>query len=195
MHLIIYGPEGSGKGTQAALLSEKLKVPVITSGDLVRKKATERSKLGALCKSALTQGHYVPDEVMFTLWKELLSKSKSKRGFILDGFPRSISQAEFLLSTFDKLNLKIDQFIYLKLSDEEARIRLLKRKRKLFKGSKISHDTPERINERLKVFREKEAPLVNFFKKKNLVLEFDANKTVNEVFGSIIKKFSKVTNL
>ena len=188
MHLIIYGPEGSGKGTQAKLIAEKLNLPVITSGDLVREKAKENNELGRICKSSLTQGKYVPDEIMFKLWEEKLSSSDILKGFILDGFPRSINQTKFLIDALNKLNLKIDKFIYLKLSDDQARKRLLKRKRKIFEGSNISHDTPQRIRERLKIYRKKETPIVDFFKKNNLLMEIDAGKSVNLVSKSIIEK-------
>src|SRR3989344_4114329 len=107
MHLIVYGPEGSGKGTQSKLLSEKLNLPVITSGDLVREKAKENSTLGKICLKALSEGQYVADDVMFKLWKEKLSDDKAKKGFILDGFPRNIHQAEFLLNEIKKLGYAI----------------------------------------------------------------------------------------
>jgi len=188
MHLIIYGPEGSGKGTQAKLLSEKLRIPVITSGDLVREKAKEESKLGRLCLTALKEGRYVADDIMFKLWEEKLAKSNSRRGFIVDGFPRNINQAKFLLSTLEKLKLSINKFIYLKLSDDKARNRLLRRKRKLFEGSQISHDTIERINKRLEFYRTLETPLLNFFIEKNLLVEINAQQSVEKVFRLIIER-------
>ena len=188
MHLIIYGPEGSGKGTQAKLLSEKLRIPVITSGDLVREKAKEESKLGRLCLTALKEGRYVADNIMFKLWEEKLAQSNSRRGFIVDGFPRNINQAKFLLSTLEKLKLSINKFIYLKLSDDKARNRLLRRKRKLFEGSQISHDTIERINKRLEFYRTLETPLLNFFIEKNLLVEINAQQSVEKVFRLIIER-------
>jgi len=195
MYYIIYGPEGSGKGTQAKLLSDNLKIPVITSGDLVREKAKEESDLGKICLSALKQGCYVADDIMFKLWEEKLSKSRISRGFIVDGFPRTILQAKFLLTTLEKFNLSVDKFIYLKLTDSEARIRLLKRKRKLFKGSKISHDTTGRINKRLEVYRAMESKIIDFFKKKNLLIEIDAQNPIEVVFRSIIEKIDKSRQL
>lgn len=195
MHFIIYGPEGSGKGTQAKLLSEKLKIPVITSGDLVREKAKEKSKLGRLCLTALKEGRYVIDDVMFKLWEEKLAMFRARRGFIVDGFPRNINQAKFLLKTLDKLNLSINKFIYLNLSNVESHARLLKRKRKLFAGSNISHDTTGRINKRLKLYRALEAPVLNFFKEKNLLVEIDANYPIKEVFRSIIGKLDRSSTL
>src|SRR3989344_3686333 len=187
MHLIVYGPEGSGKGTQSALLSEKLNIPVFTSGDLVREKAKEKSEIGKICLAALEKGIYVQDDVMFILWKERLSSDKAKRGFILDGFPRNVNQAKFLSEVVKKQSYDIDKFIYIMLDDKEAVKRLVKRKRTIFKGSTISHDTPDRITKRLEEFHKKEIPLVDFFKQRNLLLEIDGAASVESVFKSILK--------
>ena len=193
MYLIIYGPEGSGKGTQAKLLSEKLNLPVLTSGDLVRSKAeNETTREGKICRRALESGHYVPDSVMFKLWQEMLSSSKAQKGFILDGFPRNLQQAKFLGNTLADLKISIDYFIYLILSDSQARKRLLKRKRKIFAGSQISHDTLEKITRRLISYRKKEIQLLDFFKKRNLLLEINADQPVKDVFRSIIESITKV---
>src|SRR3989344_1113818 len=188
MHLIVYGPEGSGKGTQSKLLSEKLNIPVITSGDLVREKAKENSNLGKICLKALREGQYVQDDVMFKLWKEKLSDDKAKSGFILDGFPRNVHQAEFLLSEIKKLGYAIDKFIYLKLSDSQAIERLVKRKRSIFEGSTISHDTPLRITKRLDVYHKMEKPLVEFFQKKKSLIEVNADQSVEKVLGEVLKR-------
>lgn len=188
MHLIIYGPEGSGKGTQAQLISSKLKIPVITSGDLVREKAKEKSPLGKICLSALVEGRYVDDDTMFKLWQEKLESPIAQKGFILDGFPRNVNQAKFLLDHIGKLNYSIANFIYIKISDEESFARLSKRNRNLFEGSTVSHDTPGRIKKRLEVFHGMEKPLVDFFRAKNLLLEIDGNHQIGEVFQTIAEK-------
>lgn len=186
MHLIIYGPEGSGKGTQAKLLSDKLKIPVLTSGDLVREKAKQHDKLGKICLQALEEGKYVDDDTMILLWKDKLSSEGAKKGFILDGFPRNLHQAEFLLNEVAKFGYSIDRFIYIKISDEEAFKRLAKRERKLFEGSTISHDTPQRIKKRLEVFHAMQIPLVDYFKQKSLLSEIDGSQKIEEVFNSVI---------
>lgn len=190
MHFIIYGPEGSGKGTQAKLLSDKFNIPVITSGDLVRQKAKEKNGLGKICFTVLKEGRYVTDEIMFKLWEEKLASFVSRKGFIVDGFPRNVNQAKFLLDTLAKLKLSVNYFIYLNLPNEESRKRLLKRNRKLFEGSSISHDTVERINHRLKVYQALESPVLDFFNKKKLLIEIDARQSVTDVFRSILKKIS-----
>ncbi|OGG31111.1 hypothetical protein A3I51_05770 [Candidatus Gottesmanbacteria bacterium RIFCSPLOWO2_02_FULL_38_8] len=191
MYLIIYGPEGSGKGTQANLLKAKLNLPVITSGDLVRAKAKKNHTVeGKICRKALETGQYVPDYVMFKLWREKLESSESQKGFILDGFPRNIHQAQFLERVISKLNYCLDKFIYLKLSDRKSRSRLLKRNRKVYEGSSISHDTPERINQRLRTYHQMEHELVEFFQKKGLLAEINGEQSVEMVFQDILAKLN-----
>ncbi len=190
MHLIIYGPEGSGKGTQAKLLAGKFGLPIYTSGDLVREAAEKNSDsvVGSICRQALLEGKYVPDESMFELWRNKLTTEEAKNGFLLDGFPRNIRQAEFLLREIQLAGYSIDKVIYLKLADSEAMKRLVARKRPLFAGSSETHDTPERIKKRLVTYRMEEEKLTDYFKKLGLLVTVDAVGTVDEVFKRTISK-------
>ncbi len=191
MHLIIYGPEGSGKGTQAKLLAEKLNLTVFTSGDLVRNAAlNNKGELGKACRLALSEGKYVDDRKMFALWENKLQDTTCKKGFILDGFPRNIVQAQFLLQNVEKNEYQIDRVIYINLSDDEAVKRLALRHRELFKGSNINHDDPKRVKQRLTIYRAKEKDLLEFFKKKNLLLEIDGSKNIQEVAHQIYQKLN-----
>lgn len=188
MHLIVYGPEGSGKGTQAKQLSKKFHLPVYTSGDLVRKAAQEDSGLiGVACRRALQSGRYVGDSEMFVLWKNKLRDKEAQKGFILDGFPRNLRQSKFLMRKVDKYGYGIDRFIYLSLTDTQSTKRLLARHRSLFDGSTESHDTPQRIRERLSTFRNQEKEIVDFFRDKNLLLEVNAQQPVGKVLEDIVK--------
>jgi adenylate kinase len=185
MHLVIYGPEGSGKGTQAKLLSEKLNLPIYTSGDIVREKAAkDQGFLGQSCRQALKEGKYVPDEIMFILWEDKL-KQADKKGFILDGFPRTLKQAKFLIEKTARYGYQPDMLIHLHLDDDTAVARLSLRKRTLYKGSKILHDDPKRVKQRLAIFRKQEKLILDFFRKRNLLLEVDGKGTVEEVFSKI----------
>ena len=187
MHLIIYGSEGSGKGTQAKLLSGKYRLGIITSGDLVRNEAlTDANHLGKVCQDALESCKYVPDEEMFNLWSKKLNSREAKKGFILDGFPRNVHQAEFLLSKVKESGYSIDRVIYLKIGDEEAIKRLSLRKRQLFAGSSVVHDTPERIRSRLSVYKEKEKDLLDFFRRKKKLMEINGEQTVTKIFQDIV---------
>lgn len=188
MYLVIYGPEGSGKGTQAKLLSEKLNLPVYTSGDIVREKAVkDQGPLGQACRQALNEGKYVPDEIMFILWEDMLRYAADKKGFILDGFPRTVKQAEFLVEKTAKYGYQPDKFIHFKLDDDAALQRLILRKRTLYKGSKILHDDPVRIRTRLEVYRKQEKLILDFFQKRNLLLEISSKGSVEEVFSKVCR--------
>lgn len=188
MHLVIYGPEGSGKGTQAELLSEKLVLPIYTSGDLVREAAEkDQGMIGRECRQALIEGKYVSDRFMFTLWEKKLATREAKKGFILDGFPRNVHQAQFLQTVIATFGYHLDKVIYLQLSDTVAITRLGKRKRKLFEGSSINHDDPERIKKRLTVYREYEKEIVKFYRKHHVLLTVNAEQSVDGVFHEIAR--------
>lgn len=192
MHLIIYGPEGSGKGTQAELLSKQLKLPIYTSGDLVRERAkNDPGRLGDVCRQALKEGKYVKDEDMFLLWGNILKSDEAKKGFILDGFPRTLSQAKFLLLETNKNGYSVDKVIFLNLTDEVSIERLSKRARKLFEGSSINHDDPERVKARLNIYRKEEKPLLEFFRGKGMLLEIDASGTIEKIQKEIFDKLNK----
>lgn len=187
MHFVFYGPEGSGKGTQAKLLSQKLGLPIYTAGDLVRDAAAnDKSSLGDLCRKVLTGGNYLPDEEISKLIANKLVSSEAKKGFILDGFPRSINQAQFLDKIMQDAGMTLDKLIYLSLTDDEAVQRLAKRNRALFGGSNINHDDPERVKQRLVVYREKENEVLKFYKEKSLLLEINAAQTQDKVFQDIV---------
>lgn len=187
MHLVIYGPEGSGKGTQAQLLGKRLALAVFTAGDLVREAAQhDTGTTGKACRKALTSGTYVEDTIMCKLLEGLLKKPEIK-GFILDGFPRTHKQAQFLWETFSKLHKRIDKVIYLFLTNEESIKRLLSRNRKLFEGSSQSHDSRDRIKRRLLSYRSAEKILISFFEKKNVLLTIQGGQTPQKVFTDILQ--------
>src|SRR5258706_12887837 len=132
MHIVFYGPEGSGKGTQAKLLSDALHLPILTSGDLVRDAAeNDKGIIGEVCRQALVEGKYVADSEMFVLWKRRLKEEDAKGGWIMDEFPRNVEQAKFLDDKIDKYAYKVEKVVYLNLSEEESIRRLSKRARTL----------------------------------------------------------------
>jgi adenylate kinase len=186
MHIVVYGPEGSGKGTQATILSNKLHLPVYTSGDLVRTMATSGDgELAQACKDALENGTYVSDVHMYALWADRLETPEAKSGFVLDGFPRTLAQAEFLTTKVKDIGYAIDRVVYIRLSNEESIKRLALRDRKLFAGSTESHDSPDRVMKRLATYRQQEALLVTYYKKAGILLEIDGIGTVEEIADRI----------
>ncbi len=187
MYFIFYGPEGSGKSTQAKMLAQELKLPYLSSGDLVRKYAAEdKGIMGEVCREALGLGHYVADSEMFVLWKHQLKQPEVEHGWVMEGFPRNISQAEFLNEKLEKYGKTISAVFYLKVSEEISLQRLLKRARRNPDGS--VHDTEEKIRERLKIYAESEAAVLDFYRKKNFLVEINGEKSIEEIFRDIVEK-------
>ncbi len=192
MHIIFYGPEGSGKGTQAKLLSKRLGIPVLTSGDLVREAAAnDKGIIGEACRKALTQGRYVADSEMFVLWKRRLKEPDARTDWIMDGFPRNVEQAKFLDEKLKKYGYKVEAVLYLVIREEESLRRLTKRARPLHPGSTELHDSPERIRNRLRVFRENQQPVLEYYRKRGVLLEIDGEQSPEEVEKAILKKLPK----
>ena len=191
MHIIFYGPEGSGKGTQAKILAEQLKYPILTSGDLVRDAAAnDKGIIGEVVREALKEGKYVADSEMQVLWKWRLKEEDAKGPWIMDGFPRNKDQAVFLDDKISKYGYNIEAVIYLKLSEEESMVRLLKRARPLHSESTELHDSPERIKSRLALYQDAEKDVLNYYNGK--IIEVDANRSIEEVHEDIVKAVEKL---
>mgnify|MGYP001217405641 CR=1 FL=1 len=192
MHIVFYGPEGSGKGTQSKLLAEALHLPILTSGDLVRDASVnDKGIIGEVCRQALTEGKYVADSEMFVLWKWRLKEEDAKGGWIMDGFPRNVEQAKFLDDKLDKYGYTVDKVIYLNLSEAESITRLGKRARPLHPGSIETGDTPERIKTRLTMYKEGEKDVLDFYRAKGALVEINADQTIEEVHAAIMQQIQK----
>lgn len=180
LNVIFYGPEGSGKTTQAKALAEKLGVPALISGDLVRRMAEiDKGIMGDICREALSLGHYVADSEMFVLWKARLKDEDTQNGWVIDGFPRNLTQAEFLADKLEKYEKNVDLVFYLKVPEEVSIERLLKRGRKNPDGSNA--DTEERIRERLKRYKAEEADVLNYYSQMGNLVEIDGVRSIEEI--------------
>jgi adenylate kinase len=174
---ILFGPPGAGKGTQAALLSEQLSLPHISTGDLFRAAVHEKTVLGLKVQAFLDQGELVPNEVVIDMIQDRLSQADSKNGWLLDGYPRSVPQALALDALLDALDQSIDQVINLKVSDEFLLERLLGRGRK--------DDTEEVIRRRLQVYQDQTAPLIQLYRDRDQLTDIDGSAPVEVVTASI----------
>lgn len=210
MRIILFGPPGVGKGTQSQILSQKLCIPHISTGDMLREAVKNQTELGLKAKSFMDKGELVPDEIMIGIIKEVLSSEKCKNGFILDGFPRTLKQAEALEKIFSELNIKIDYVINLEVSDEEIVKRLSNRRTcrncsavynllidQTLKNAKCPRcggelyqredDNPDVIKNRLKVYRESTQILIDHYKKIGVLVSIEGIGDVEEISQRILK--------
>ncbi len=186
-NIIFYGPEGSGKSTQAKMLAEKLGVPCLISGDLVRWGAEfDKGLIGDVCREALAKGYYVADSEMFVLWKGRLKQPDTENGWVIDGFPRNMTQAEFLEDKLDKYGKKIDIVFYLKVEESVSIARLLKRGRKNPDGS--TNDTEELIKERLRRYKAEEADVLAYYQERGVLIEVNGEREIEAIHGDIVSK-------
>jgi adenylate kinase len=205
MNLILLGPPGSGKGTQAKLLAEKLSVPHISTGDIFRQNIKNQTELGLQVKSILDAGELVPNEVTDELVKNRLAEADCVNGFILDGYPRNLHQCEQL-----DIMTKLDKAINVIVSDEEVTKRLSSRRscpkcKKIYNllfnppavegkcecGSDLilrDDDTPEVIANRLKVYHEQAEPILNYYKEKGNLVDVNGEIGKENVFAEILEK-------
>jgi len=184
LNIIFYGPEGSGKSTQAKMLADKLKVPALVSGDLVRRMAEhDQGVMGDICRETLRSGKYVADSEMFVLWKARLKDEDTQNGWVIDGFPRNLTQAEFLADKLDKYGKQVDLVFYLKVSEEESVRRLLKRGRKSPDGS--LHDSEERIKSRLTIYKEQEKDVLSYYSQTGVLIEINGERSIEEIASDI----------
>ena len=210
MNLIFLGPPGSGKGTQSLIISNKIQIPRISIGDILRKEIELGSKIGKVFKSYVDSGILVPDNFVIEIIKYKVSHDDCSNGFILDGFPRNIEQANSLDVILTALNKKIDAVIEFCINEEEILERILKRfsckkcgavyNKNLAKSSDFeclycksnvfeirSDDNSEIFLDRIKTYKELEVPLLEFYKKKGLLFSVNASESPDRVSDSIVK--------
>lgn len=181
MRVVLLGPPGAGKGTQAQKLAEKLGIPQISTGELFRNNIGNGTKLGVEAKRYLDAGDLVPSELTNRLVDERLNEPDVANGFILDGYPRSLEQAQALHEMLERRGTDIDAVIEFRVSEEELQQRL--------KGRGRADDTDEVILNRMKVYRVETAPLLEYYSDE--VKTVDAVGTVDEVFARALQALAR----
>jgi len=184
MNLILFGPPGAGKGTQAKILQEEWGLPQLSTGDMLRAAIAAGTELGRRCKAIMDRGDLVPDDVVVGIIAERLDKSDCAKGAVFDGFPRTIPQAEALDRMLAGRGSKIDAVIELKV-DDEAMVGRMETRVKENPGAARADDTPETLRNRLSVYRKNTAPLLDYYRAQGKLSSVDGMAPIPQVAGEI----------
>ncbi|AFZ04254.1 adenylate kinase [Calothrix sp. PCC 6303] len=175
--LIFLGPPGAGKGTQAKTLADHWQIPHISTGDILRQALQEQTPLGIKAQSYMDKGELVPDQLVQDMVKERLTQADCSEGWILDGFPRTVKQAEFLESLLESIQQQGERVVNLDVPDDVVVGRLLERGRK--------DDAEDVIRRRLEVYRSETEPLINHYGAKNRLVVVNGNQSQEEVTSAL----------
>ncbi len=208
LNLILFGPPGAGKGTQAERLREDFDLPYYATGDILRGAVAEQTELGQQAKEYMDRGDLVPDEVMVGVIAERIDSDEARDGFLLDGFPRTLPQAEALDGALSDLGRRLTSVLAIDAPDEEV-IRRLSGRRMNPKTGRVYHvefdppknpgfcdvdgtklvqrddDKPETVEHRLEVFHDQTSPLIEYYESRGLLRRFDGTRAPDEVRGHI----------
>lgn len=209
MRLILLGPPGAGKGTQAANIVKEYSIPHISTGDIFRKNIKEGTDLGIKAKEYMDKGLLVPDELVVAIVKDRLTEDDCKKGFLLDGFPRTINQADALDKELTDLGYKLDKVINIDVDKEELIERAVGRRvckdcgatyHIKFNAPKVENtcdvcggeliqrkdDTLEIVSKRIEVYLEQTQPLIDYYEKKGILVNIDGKQDIDKVFKDIV---------
>ena len=210
MKIIMLGAPGAGKGTQAKMIAEKCGIPHISTGDIFRANIKNGTELGAKAKSYMDQGLLVPDELVCDLVVDRIQQADCEKGYILDGFPRTIPQAEALENALNAIEQKLDYAIDIDVPDENIINRMSGRRacvgcgatyHVLFNPTKVEgkcdvcgeslilrdDDKPETVKKRLDVYHTQTQPLIDFYTERKVLVEVDGTQSMDKVFDDIMK--------
>lgn len=187
VRMVLLGPPGAGKGTQAARISERLNIPAISTGDIFRKNIAEGTELGKAAKSYIDKGEYVPNEVTNGLVRDRLHWDDAVEGFLLDGYPRTLDQVEELERMLDADGLSLDVAVEITADTEEIVKRLLKRATEQNRAD----DTEPVIRHRMEVYTAQTQPLVDVYRDMGLLVQVDGIGDIDEVTERIYEALSE----
>ncbi len=177
MRLVLLGAPGSGKGTQAKLLKDEFNIPHISTGDLLRAAVAAQTELGMAAKIVMDKGQLVSDDIVLGMLKERLAEKDAKKGFILDGFPRNLVQADMLDNLLAEINMPAQHAILIEVNPEEVVARIAKRAE--IEGR--TDDTEAVVRDRIKIYETQTAPVVEHYKKHEILSEVLGSGTIEQV--------------
>jgi len=186
--LLIVGPPGAGKGTQAVRISQRFGIPAISTGDIFRENVRSETELGVLAKSFMDRGEYVPDSVTNDLVEDRLTWTDAERGFLLDGYPRTVDQVRTLDAILARHDHRLDAVVELHAETEEIVERLLKRASEQNRAD----DTEEVIRRRLEVYLEQTSPLIETYRERGMLVSInglgDVDDVTNRIFAALVER-------
>jgi adenylate kinase len=183
MHLVFFGPPGAGKGTQAQKIVAEFGIPQISTGDILRAAVSKGTELGKQAGPLMAAGKLVPDELVIGIVEERLKEPDCTKGFLLDGFPRTIPQAEALAKALEKHGKRIEHVVSLEVPDEVIHERM--------KGRGRADDSPETVQKRLDVFRQQTSPLKAHYEKAGLLRTINGVGSLDEIYSAIRKSIGR----
>ena len=189
LNIILFGPPGSGKGTQAKILEDKFGLLQISTGDLFRYELGNNTPLGQIARSFMDKGQLVPDAVTIEMLKNKLEKHPDVKGYIFDGFPRTIAQSEALDDLLDDREEKVDILISLVVNDNEIVQRLLERGKTSERADDANEDV---IRERIKVYKGETAPVYNYYAKKDISTEVEGIGSIEDINERLSKLIQQI---
>lgn len=187
MRLVLLGPPGSGKGTQATRLKDELQIPHISTGDLLRAEVAAGSELGLAAKEVMARGELVSDEILLGMIRSRLSREDVANGFILDGYPRNVAQANALEALLADINQPLQAVVQLDVANELLVERIAGRA----KAEGREDDNPESVRKRLQVYSDSTAPVIGFYEGRGSLAKVDGVGSLDEVFARIMAALGK----
>ena len=197
MRIVLLGPPGAGKGTQASRIGEKLDIPHLSTGEMLRTAVQSGTDIGKTAEAVMERGELVPDELIVAVLIERIAQPDATHGFVLDGFPRTIAQAEAFDDLLHAAQLTLDHAIELKIDEKILLDRILNRAREAHQAGAIARGDDNRValEVRLGVYNQQTAPLIEYYRSKSILRTIDGLQAVDDVQADILRAVGKERTL